>query len=223
MNHYETESKKHSENETRLDTYYKGFWVSGVTIWHDAGSLQSHVNDLFVAEDVRRQGHGRQMMEHIVAEFPTRQLSLMVYPDNTGAILLYEQIGFVSVGPLDEMGLQLMTREGTEMAAQKVYKKTFEAYEFIKDLELPIMGGLSETSPLLFMAVPREMSEPLLELGERLNKEITAFEKEEGDITITSRAPRLILTEALNDETSETQACFQLEIEVSFTHEDDNV
>lgn len=35
--------------------------------------------------------------------------------------------------------------------------------------------------------------------------------------------PRLILTEALNDETSETQACFQLEIEVSFTHEDDNV
>lgn len=114
MTDYQTMRRQMAENETRFDTDYKGFWVSGATVWHDKGSNQSHVNDLFVAEDVRRQGHGRQMMEHIVSEFPDRELSLMVYPDNTAAILLYEQIGFINDGPLDDGGLQYMVRKGNE-------------------------------------------------------------------------------------------------------------
>lgn len=114
MSAYQTMRRQMAENETRFDTHFNNQWVSGATVWHDKGSNQSHVNDLFVCEDQRRKGHGRQMMEHIVSEFPDRELSLMVYPDNTGAILLYEQIGFTADGPLDDGGLQYMTRKGND-------------------------------------------------------------------------------------------------------------
>lgn len=111
---YQTTNRKLAENENRLDTTFNGSWVSGATLFHDRDSPQSHINDLFVCAEERRKGHGRQMMEYIVAEFAGRELSLMVYPDNTGAILLYEQIGFKPDGPLDESGLQYMTRKGND-------------------------------------------------------------------------------------------------------------
>lgn len=114
MTYYETMRRQMGPNEIRFDTTFKGGWVSGATVWHDAGSKQSHVNDLYVDAEDRRKGHGRQMMEHLVSEFPDREFSLMVYPDNTAAILLYEQIGFVADGPLDDGGLQLMVRKGNE-------------------------------------------------------------------------------------------------------------
>lgn len=114
VSEYDNKARQVAANETRFDTYLKGQWVSGCTVYHDKGSSQSHVNELFVCEDDRRKGHGRQMMEHVVAEYPDRQLSLSVYPDNTAAILLYEQIGFTNEGPLDDCGLQLMIRKGNE-------------------------------------------------------------------------------------------------------------
>jgi ribosomal protein S18 acetylase RimI-like enzyme len=120
MSDYQTKNRKMAENENRFDTHFKGAWVSGATVWHDAGSNQSHINDLFVCDEQRRQGHGRQMMEHIISEFPDREFSLMVYPDNTGAILLYEQIGFTNDGPLDDIGLQLMTRKGNDNDESKI-------------------------------------------------------------------------------------------------------
>ena len=114
MTDYEIKSRRGETNEIRLEAFFKGEWVSGCSVWNDNGSNHSHVNGLFVAEEDRRKGYGRQMMEYIVSEFADRELSLMVYPDNTGAILLYEQIGFVAEGPPDEFNLQLMVMKGNE-------------------------------------------------------------------------------------------------------------
>lgn len=104
--------------------------------------------------------------------------------------------------------------------ARKVYKKTFEAYEFFEELEMPIMGGVSEKHPLSVMSIPLEMSLPIRELNERLQKEITAFEEEEGDINIFNRAPRLTIVATLNDG-NEYKPAFCLEVEVSFHHHED--
>jgi hypothetical protein len=103
---------------------------------------------------------------------------------------------------------------------QPVYKKTFEAYEFFDALELPTMGGISPAHPMSIMAVPAELNTMLQDVNERLQKEISDFEKEEGDITIVGREPRLSIVCTL-DGGCEYKPALNLEIEVSFTHEDD--
>lgn len=105
-------------------------------------------------------------------------------------------------------------------AKQKVYTKTFESNEFFDELEFPIMGGKSSANPMSIMAVPLELNVMLRDVNERLHKEIDDFENEEGDITIVNRAPRLTIVSAL-DGGNEYKAALCLEIEVSFTHEDD--
>ena len=102
----------------------------------------------------------------------------------------------------------------------KVYKKTFETFEFFDELELPTMGGISPKHPMSIMAVPNELNTMLQSANEKLQKEIDDFEKDEGDITIVSRSPRLTITASIDDG-SEYKAALCLEIEVSFTHEDD--
>lgn len=105
-------------------------------------------------------------------------------------------------------------------AKQPVYKKTFDAYEFFDSLELPTMGGTTPENPMSIMAVPCELNTMLQEVNARLQKEISDFEKEEGDITIVGREPRLSIVCTL-DGGCEYKPALNLEIEVSFTHEDD--
>lgn len=105
---------------------------------------------------------------------------------------------------------------------QPTYKKTFEATTTFEEMELSIAGGQFPASQMSVLEAPSEMQTMAKELNERLHKEIDAFEKEEGDITIVKREPRLFLTSSLDD-SSAWQPALCLEVEVTFTHEDDDV
>lgn len=113
------------ENKTRYDVRQFNKWVSGCAVLHDADGFHLYVTEVFTVTTERRQGHARHLLEHLIANYGASQLSLSVYPDNTGAILLYEQLGFKPEGSLDEHGLQLMTRKGNddESAIRSVYQE----------------------------------------------------------------------------------------------------
>lgn len=65
------------------------------------GAGEAHVLNLCVAEEFHRRGLGREILRVLMAEadmLNVRDVFLEVRPSNTGAIALYEQMGFNQVG-----------------------------------------------------------------------------------------------------------------------------
>ena len=65
------------------------------------GAGEAHVLNLCVAEEFQRRGLGREILRVLLAEADMLNVSdvfLEVRPSNTGAIALYEQMGFNQVG-----------------------------------------------------------------------------------------------------------------------------
>ena len=60
----------------------------------DAEDGTLYLINICVVEDMRRKGIGREMMEEFIAEHPKDKMELCVLADNTGAVALYEQMGF---------------------------------------------------------------------------------------------------------------------------------
>lgn len=72
---------------------------SDVSVYEQDGEIQGfaglsgeYIEGIFVSEEMRSQGIGKQLLDHIKAEKPI--LSLNVYRKNTRAIRFYEREGF---------------------------------------------------------------------------------------------------------------------------------
>lgn len=103
---------------------------------------------------------------------------------------------------------------------QKVYKKQFTKTITFEEMELDITGSTALIDSIGIPGAPKDMANTATELHDALHKEIDDFEREEGDITIVSREPRLFILTALDDGCSWAPAMC-LEINVGFTHHDD--
>ena len=71
---------------------------------------RGQINYLAVDPDYRRDGYGRQLMEHaekMLAEFGCPKINLMIRKDNLDAIAFYEKIGFVE-DPVVSFGKRLI-------------------------------------------------------------------------------------------------------------------
>jgi ribosomal-protein-alanine N-acetyltransferase len=65
------------------------------------GAGEAHVLNLCVDEKFQRRGMGREILRHLISEadmLEVRDVFLEARPSNTGAVALYEQIGFNQVG-----------------------------------------------------------------------------------------------------------------------------
>jgi ribosomal-protein-alanine N-acetyltransferase len=65
------------------------------------GANEAHILNLCVAEEFQRRGLAREMLSFLLDEadkIEVRDVFLEVRPSNTGAIALYEQMGFNQVG-----------------------------------------------------------------------------------------------------------------------------
>lgn len=65
------------------------------------GAGEAHVLNLCVAEAFQRRGLAREILSHLLDEadqLEVRDVFLEVRPSNTGAVSLYEQMGFNQVG-----------------------------------------------------------------------------------------------------------------------------
>jgi ribosomal-protein-alanine N-acetyltransferase len=65
------------------------------------GAGEAHVLNLCVAQEFQRRGLAREILSHLMDEadsLKVRDVFLEVRPSNTGAISLYEQMGFNQVG-----------------------------------------------------------------------------------------------------------------------------
>jgi len=65
------------------------------------GAGEAHVLNLCVATEFQRRGLAREMLSHLLDEadqLEVRDVFLEVRPSNSGAIILYEQMGFNQVG-----------------------------------------------------------------------------------------------------------------------------
>lgn len=65
------------------------------------GAGEAHVLNLCVGEKFQRRGLGREILCHLISEadlLEVRDVFLEVRPSNTGAVSLYEQMGFNQVG-----------------------------------------------------------------------------------------------------------------------------
>lgn len=108
------------------------------------------------------------------------------------------------------------------MAAAKVlpiYTKKFNCYVPINSVHFIFQGGNQDQRPIK-QATPVGLTGLIQIASETLHNEIDAFEKEEGDITIVKRDPKVSFTTIRDDDDYE-QPAVEIEIEVSFTHHDD--
>jgi ribosomal-protein-alanine N-acetyltransferase len=65
------------------------------------GAGEAHVLNLCVDAKFQRRGLGRELLRHLISEADTlevRDVFLEVRPSNTGAVALYQQVGFNQVG-----------------------------------------------------------------------------------------------------------------------------
>ncbi len=85
------------------------------------GAGEAHVLNLCVAEEFQRRGLAREMLSHLLDEadqLEVHDVFLEVRPSNTGAIRLYESIGFNQVGLRKDY---YPTRDGREDALIYAY------------------------------------------------------------------------------------------------------
>lgn len=78
-----------------VDGVFAGYGVMST------GANEAHILNLCVAEEFQRRGLAREMLSFLLDEADTlevRDVFLEVRPSNTGAIVLYEQMGFNQVG-----------------------------------------------------------------------------------------------------------------------------
>ena len=78
-----------------VDGVFAGYGVMST------GANEAHILNLCVAEEYQRRGLAREMLSFLLDEADTlevRDVFLEVRPSNTGAIVLYEQMGFNQVG-----------------------------------------------------------------------------------------------------------------------------
>jgi len=78
-----------------LDGVFVGYGVMST------GAGEAHVLNLCVAEAYRRRGVGRSLLEGLLddaAELGVENVFLEVRPSNTGALRLYDQMGFNRIG-----------------------------------------------------------------------------------------------------------------------------
>ena len=65
------------------------------------GAAEAHILNLCIAQDYRRMGFGQRLLEHMLDIARKRQVGtvfLEVRPSNSGAIALYDKIGFNQIG-----------------------------------------------------------------------------------------------------------------------------
>jgi ribosomal-protein-alanine N-acetyltransferase len=65
------------------------------------GAGEAHILNLCVAGEFQRRGLGREILSHLLDEadaLEVKDVFLEVRPSNTGAVALYEQMGFHQVG-----------------------------------------------------------------------------------------------------------------------------
>lgn len=75
--------------------YLTSYFVS------EAGGINLMVEELFVKEECRGQGYGRQFFEWLFREYPhVKRYRLEVTPSNKGAAALYQKMGFQFLGYL---------------------------------------------------------------------------------------------------------------------------
>ena len=77
-----------------------------VECWGDGSGYHPFVSKVWVAEENRRQGIGRQLMNYIAEKAITnknKSLGLYVHNDNLTARRLYERLGFFAVTVDDDM------------------------------------------------------------------------------------------------------------------------
>lgn len=74
--------------ETKLAGFIYGWVFDG----------QGEIVQITIAEENRRQGHGRTLLTSFLADFDLQQCWLEVRADNDPAISLYQSIGFVEDG-----------------------------------------------------------------------------------------------------------------------------
>lgn len=97
-----------------VDDRLVGFAMYGALLDSDGGR-NVWMDRLLIDEPFQRQGYGRLftklLIERMISEYGTQPIYLSVFAENSGAIRLYEELGFVFIDEYDSDG-ELIFRMG---------------------------------------------------------------------------------------------------------------
>lgn len=77
-----------------LDGAPVGYGLLNITYGHEAGGRVVWIEEIYVREEYRGQGLGREFFEYVFANIPAARYRLEVEPENERAVALYEKLGF---------------------------------------------------------------------------------------------------------------------------------
>lgn len=71
-----------------------GFGLLNITYGHEAGGRVVWIEEIYIREEYRGRGLGREFFEYVFANVPAARYRLEVEPENERAVALYERLGF---------------------------------------------------------------------------------------------------------------------------------
>ena len=71
-----------------------GYGLLNITYGHEAGGRVVWIEEIYVREEFRGRGLGREFFEYVFANIPAARYRLEVEPENERAVALYERLGF---------------------------------------------------------------------------------------------------------------------------------
>ena len=71
-----------------------GFGLLNITYGHEAGGRVVWIEEIYIREEYRGRGLGREFFEYVFANIPAARYRLEVEPENERAVALYEKLGF---------------------------------------------------------------------------------------------------------------------------------
>ncbi len=79
-----------------VDGDYAGFCTLSLSFSTEAGGIVVFIEELYVRDNFKGQGHGSDILDFIRQEFDSKvkRYRLEVTPQNEGAIRLYQKLGF---------------------------------------------------------------------------------------------------------------------------------
>ena len=93
-----------------VDGEAAGYAILSRSFSPEAGCPVCWIEELYIREAYRGQGLGAKFLASVREEFPSARLRLEVEPENTGAVALYERLGFT---PLEYVSY-VVEPDGTE-------------------------------------------------------------------------------------------------------------
>ena len=71
-----------------------GFLLVAKTFSQESGGMVTWIEELFLKEQYRGEGRGKEMVAYIEQNFPASRFRLEAEPDNSKAIHLYKKLGY---------------------------------------------------------------------------------------------------------------------------------